>query len=179
MHNRLPVHIQVPDLWTKITCGNLSVQFQVLIFDLKIPAGQVQVDPQVNFWHALLAHCLYTYCRAIQGLSLLHPLYHLLLSLTTLSYDIYTYNTTLYNIWHHSYPPLTGIYTCLYHSRLPKVHLFIYPILITNYTIPLIQLQVYIVTLYPPFILKHTLVLGINPKIPLISHLFSIGGRIY
>ena len=23
------------------------------IFDLKIPAGQVQVDPQVNLWHAL------------------------------------------------------------------------------------------------------------------------------
>ena len=24
------------------------------IFDLKIPAGQVQVDPQVNLWHALI-----------------------------------------------------------------------------------------------------------------------------
>ena len=52
--NRLPVHMQVPDLWTQITHGNLSVQFQVLIFDLKIPAGWVQVDPQVNLWRALL-----------------------------------------------------------------------------------------------------------------------------
>ena len=51
--NRLPVHMQVPDLWTWITHGNLSVRFQVLIFYLKIPAGQVQVDPQVNSWHAL------------------------------------------------------------------------------------------------------------------------------
>ena len=51
--NRLPVHIQVPDLCTRITRGNLSVRFQVLIFYLKTPAGQVQVDPQVNLWRAL------------------------------------------------------------------------------------------------------------------------------
>ena len=51
--NRLSVHMQVPDLWTQITHGTLSIQFQVLIFDLKISAGQVQVDPQVKLWHAL------------------------------------------------------------------------------------------------------------------------------
>jgi hypothetical protein len=46
--------MQIPDLWIQITHGKISVQIQVLIFDLKIPAGQVQVDPQVNLWHALL-----------------------------------------------------------------------------------------------------------------------------
>ena len=44
---------QVPDPWIQITHGKISVQIQVLIFDSKIPAGQVQVDPQVNSWHAL------------------------------------------------------------------------------------------------------------------------------
>ena len=54
VHNRLPVHLQVPDLWARITHGKLFVQIQVWIFDLKIPAGQVQVDPRVNSWRALL-----------------------------------------------------------------------------------------------------------------------------
>ena len=48
MSCRLPADVQVPDLWAWITRGNLSVQIQVLILELKIPAGQVQVDPQVN-----------------------------------------------------------------------------------------------------------------------------------
>ena len=45
VHSRLPVPMQVPDLQARITHGNLSVQIQVWILDLKIPAGQVQVDP--------------------------------------------------------------------------------------------------------------------------------------
>ena len=53
VHNRLPVPMQVPDLRAWITRGNLSVQIQVWILDLKIPAGQVQVDPRVNSWRAL------------------------------------------------------------------------------------------------------------------------------
>ena len=51
--NRLPVYLQVLDLLMQVIRGNLSVQIQVSIFGLKIPAGQVQVDLQVNSWHAL------------------------------------------------------------------------------------------------------------------------------
>ena len=53
VHDRLPVHLQVPDLWAWITCGNLSAQIQVWILNLKIPMGQVQVDLRVNSCGAL------------------------------------------------------------------------------------------------------------------------------
>ena len=52
--NGWPADVQVPDLWARITRGNLSARIQVAILKLKIPAGQVQVDPQVNSWSALL-----------------------------------------------------------------------------------------------------------------------------
>ena len=52
--NRLPADMQVPDPRIRITRGKISVQIQVSVFDLKIPAGQVQVDPRVNSWRALI-----------------------------------------------------------------------------------------------------------------------------
>ena len=86
VHNRLPGHLQVPDLWAWITHGKLSVQIQVWIFDLKIPAGQVQVDPWVNSWRALFgdhgrSHCLdvqvFRICTRDIKLHLSHSRWHL------------------------------------------------------------------------------------------------------
>jgi hypothetical protein len=45
---RLPAHMQVPNLWIWITHGNLLVQIQVLIFEIEISAGQIQINPWVN-----------------------------------------------------------------------------------------------------------------------------------
>jgi hypothetical protein len=50
---QVPVYPQVRYLQPRITRGNLSVRIQVSFFGLEIPAGQVQVDPQVNSWGAL------------------------------------------------------------------------------------------------------------------------------
>ena len=51
--SRWSVVLQVPDLLRQVTHGNLSVQFRIRIFEIKIPAGWIQINLQVNSWWAL------------------------------------------------------------------------------------------------------------------------------
>ena len=45
---------QVPDPLRQVTHGNLSIWLWIWIFESKIPAGQIQINPWVNSWDALL-----------------------------------------------------------------------------------------------------------------------------
>ena len=46
--------LSVDDPLRQVTRGSLSVRFGIRIFEIKIPAGRIWIDPQVNSWWALV-----------------------------------------------------------------------------------------------------------------------------